>query len=89
MIKDISHDERHFLQTRFGILIYLYLTGRLNIVPWVDQIAFCSKFENAPNKTIILNSLAAKVRTNNKVAPFCICKKFTTQSFNINAKSKS
>ena len=75
MIKDIPHDGRHLLQTRFGVLDQIYPTGELNVVPEVDQIALWSDFENAPSKTITLHAMAAKVGTCNKIAVSCSCKK--------------
>lgn len=75
MVKDIPHDGRHLLQTRFGVLDRLYPTGELNVVPEVNQIALHSKFENASSKAITLHTMAAKVGTSNKVAISCTCKK--------------
>lgn len=75
MVKNISHNGRHLLQTRFGILDRLYPTGELNIVLEVDQTGLRSKFENASSKAITLHAVAAEVETSNKVAVFFTCKK--------------
>lgn len=73
--KNIPHDGRHLLQTRFGVLDWLYPTRELNVVPEVDLIALRSEFENTPSKAITLHTVAAKVRTSNKIAVSCSCKK--------------
>ncbi len=73
--KDIPHYWRNLPQTQFAVLDWLHPIGELNVVPEVDQTAFCSEFENALSKAIILHAVAAKVETSDKVAVFCTYKK--------------
>ncbi len=75
MLKDISHNRRHLIQTQFGVLDRFYHTRKINIAPEIDQTAFRSEFENAPSKAITVHAVAAKVETSNKVAVSCTCKK--------------
>lgn len=75
MIKEIPHEGRHKLQTKFGILDRLYPTSELNVVPSADQEAYRLDFQNASTKTISLHAVAKKVGTSNKVAITCLCKK--------------
>ena len=75
MIKEIPHEGRHKLQTKFGILDRLYSTSELNVVPSADQEAYRLDFQNASTKTISPHAVAKKVGTSNKVAITCLCKK--------------
>lgn len=81
MIKNISHNGKHFLQTCLNIFIQLHLTEELNFVSEVDKMAFRSEFENMPRKMITLPTIIAKVRTSNKVTISPNCKmKFISKS---------
>ena len=75
IVKDISHQGWHLLQTQFSVLDKLYLTRELNVVPEVNQTALRFEFENAPSKAITLHSVAEKFGTSNKVTVSCTCKK--------------
>lgn len=76
MVKSIPHEGRHQIQTKFGILDRLYPTGEFNVIPSVDQDSYRKVFLGAPIKLITLHAVAAKIRTSNKVAVSCNCKKF-------------
>lgn len=47
MIKEIPHEGRHRIQTKFGILDRLYPTSELNVVPSADQDTYRLDFQNA------------------------------------------
>ena len=67
MIKEIPHEGRHRIQTKFGILDCLYPTSELNVVPSVDQDTYRLDFQNASTQTISLHAVAKKVGTSNKL----------------------
>lgn len=81
MIKCISHESQHQIQTRFGLLDYLYLTGELNAVPLVNQKYYKADLLAASFKSVFLHAVAGKIAISNKVAIGCNCKKLcATQS---------
>ncbi len=81
MIKSIPNKRRHKIQTRFGVLDCLYPTGELNVIPSIDQESYRSSFVGVPTKLISLYEVSAKIRTSNKVAVHCSCKKMCTPQF--------
>ncbi len=78
MIKSILYEERHQIQTKFGILNRLYHTGELNVILSVDQHGYRKDFLGATTKLITLHAFVAKIGTSNKVAVSCNCKKSCT-----------
>ncbi len=78
MIKSIPHEERHQIQTKFGILDRLYPTGKLNVISSVDQDGYRKDSFGAPTKLITLHAVAAKIGTSNKPDVSCNCKKSCT-----------
>lgn len=89
MIKSISHDGRHLLQTCFGVLDQFYPTRELNVILKVDHIALWSDFENAPSKAITLHTVAVKVGTSNKAVVSCSCKKTCSPKSQCKCQKKS
>ena len=78
MIKNNLYKRCHEIQTRFGVLDCLYPPGELNVIPPVDQESYKSSFVGVLTKPIILPPIATKIKTSNKVAIYCSCKKMCT-----------
>ncbi len=75
IIKEIPHEGRYRIPTKFGILDRLYPTSELNVVPSVDPDTYRLDFQNASTQTISFHAVAKRVDTSNKVATTCLCKK--------------
>ena len=84
MIKNIPHERRHEIQTRFGALDRFYRNGELNVIPFVDQESYRSSFVGVSTNPIFLYAVAAKIGTSNKVAVHYSCKKCVLPSLDIN-----
>ncbi len=74
MIKNIPHERRHEIRTRFGALDRFYPNGELNVIPFVNQESYRSSFIGVPTKPIFLYAVAAKIGTSNKVVVHYSCK---------------
>ena len=69
-----SHQNRYKVQSRYGIIKWLFCITLLNVVPEQHNAALAQQLRDVPVKEVILSAAATKAFNTNYVALACNCK---------------
>ena len=78
-ILKIPRQNRHKVQSRYGVIKGLISTGSLNVVPEQLITDLRKEFHNAPEKEVLLSQAATEAANSDRVALACSCKNTCTK----------
>ena len=80
LIFDIPYHNRHQLRTKYGIIVHLYPTDQLNVIPQELQQEIREEILHGPKDELALHTIALFASTADRVGVSCNCKKHCTKT---------